>query len=129
MIDLFQNSVGEHQPSRPDPVATQKSKNRSRPMIGRTQNFSGRDRNILWKIYQDIQLDESNLKFSIGSRPKKVQPGRLVPVANVFGSRSDFFLSRDPYSVATLKQVWVATSTGSMVPSAISKARTIPRLS
>jgi hypothetical protein len=55
-----------------------------------------------------MQLDESNLKFSIGSRPtfglrpKKFQPGRLMPVAIVFGSRSDIFfgsrpiLGRDP---------------------------------
>jgi hypothetical protein len=70
--------------------------------------FAGSDRNIFRKIYQDIQLDESNLKFSFGSRPKfgsqpkKFQPGRLIPVATVFGSRSDIFfgsrpiLGRDP---------------------------------
>ena len=61
------------------------------------ENFSGRDLEIFQKIYQDIQLDERNLKFSIGlrptfgSRPKKFQPGRLIPVATVFGSRSDIF--------------------------------------
>ena len=36
-------------------------------MIGRDpENFSGRDLEIFWKIYQDIQLDERNIKFSIG---------------------------------------------------------------
>jgi hypothetical protein len=92
--------------SRPDPVSTQKSKNRSRPkkkyrsrpVIGLgpekysgrdPENFSGRDLEIFQKIYQDIQFNESNLKFSIRSRPKKFQPGRLTPVATVFGSRSD----------------------------------------
>jgi hypothetical protein len=119
--------LGDHRPigrdrirSRPKnlkPVATQKkipvtTRNRSRsrkifrsrPVIGRDpENFSGRDQEIFQKIYQDIQLDESNLKFSIGSRPKKFQHGRLIPVATVFGSRSDFFLGRDPYSVAILK--------------------------
>jgi hypothetical protein len=76
---------------------------RSRPVFGRDpENFSGRDLEIFQKIYQDIQLDESNLKFSIGprttfgSRPKKLQPGRLIPVATVNGSRSDIFLGRDP---------------------------------
>ena len=60
------------------------------------ENFSGRDLEIFLKIYQDIQLDESNLKFSIGSRPKKFQPGRLIPVATVFGSRSDIFFGSRP---------------------------------
>ena len=50
--------------SRPDPVATQKSKNQSRPrkkfrsrsMIGRDpKNFLGRDLEIFRKIYQNIQ--------------------------------------------------------------------------
>jgi len=44
------------------------------------ENFSGRNQEIFLKIYLDIQLDEGNLKFWIGSRPKKFQPGRLVPV-------------------------------------------------
>jgi hypothetical protein len=72
-------------------------------VIGRDpENFSGRDLEIFLKIYQDIQLDESNLKFSIGSRPtfgsrpKKFQPGRLIPVATVFGSRSDIFFGSRP---------------------------------
>ena len=72
-------------------------------MIGRDpENFSGRDLEIFQKIYQDIQLDESNLKFSIGSRPtfgsrpKKFQPGRLIPVATVLGSRPDIFLGSRP---------------------------------
>jgi hypothetical protein len=70
----------------PDPVATQKIKNRSRPrkkyrsrpVIGRDpEKNSGRDRTrfatqkifldrdleIFWKICQDIQLDKSNIKF------------------------------------------------------------------
>ena len=44
------------------------------------ENFSGRNQEIFRKIYLDIQLDEGNKKFWIGSRPKKIQPGRLVPV-------------------------------------------------
>ena len=60
------------------------------------ENFSGRDLVIFQKIYQDIQLDESKLKFSIGSRPKKIQPGRLIPVATVFGSRSDILFESRP---------------------------------
>ena len=89
----------DHQPVGRDRI-------RSRPKNLKTgrdpENFSARDLEIFQKIYQDIQLDESNLKFSIGSRPKKCQPGRLIPVASVFGSRSDIFfgsrpiLGRDP---------------------------------
>jgi hypothetical protein len=54
----------------------------SQPVIGR-KTFR--------KIYQDIPLDESNIKFLIRSRPKKFQPVRLIPVETVFGSQSDVF--------------------------------------
>jgi hypothetical protein len=42
------------------------------------------------------------MQHIFGSQPKKFQPGRLIPVATVFGSRSDIFfesrpiLGRDP---------------------------------
>jgi hypothetical protein len=72
---------------RSDPIRSRPKNLKS--VIGRDpENFSGRDLEIFQKIYQDTQLDESNLKFSIGSRPKKFQPGRLIPVATVFGSRT-----------------------------------------
>ena len=58
----------------------------------------GSDLEIFQKIYQDLQLDESNLKFSIVSRPKKFQLGRLIPVATVFGSRSDIFECNKKFS-------------------------------
>jgi hypothetical protein len=110
-------SVGDHRPvdhdrirSRPknlktgrdpeknngrDPLSVA-TRDRSRPVIGRDpENFSGRDLEIFLKIYQDIQLDKTNLKFSIGL-PKKFQPGRLIPVATVFGSRSDSFVGSRP---------------------------------
>ena len=101
---LLSDSVWDHQPKNlktghdPEkkPVAIQKIF-RSQPVIGRDpKDFLGRDLEILRKIYQNIHLDESSIKFSIGSRPKKFQPGRLIPVATVFGSRSDIFLGRDP---------------------------------
>jgi hypothetical protein len=75
-------------------------------VIGRDrENFLGRGLQIFRKIYQDIQIDKSKIKFSIGARPKKFQPGGLVPVATVFGSRSDVFfgsqpiLGRDPENI------------------------------
>jgi hypothetical protein len=96
---ILEISVGDHRPVGRDRI-------RSRPKNLKTgrdpENFSGRDLVIFQKIYQDIQLDESNLKFSIGlrptfgSRPKKFQPGRLTPVATVFGSRSDIFYGSRP---------------------------------
>jgi hypothetical protein len=84
------------------PVATSnrsrsRKKFRSRPITDHDpENFSGRDLEIFWKIYQDLQLDESNIEFSIGSRTKKFQPSRLVSVAPVFGSRSDIFFGSRP---------------------------------
>jgi hypothetical protein len=39
-----------------------RKKYRSQPVIGRDrENFPGRDLDIIQKIYQDIQLDESNI--------------------------------------------------------------------
>ena len=55
---------------------------------------------IFRKIYQDIQLDEGNIEFSIRdrSRPCSVRDPKI-------------FLGHDPSSIATLKTFWVATST------------------
>jgi hypothetical protein len=80
-VDFF-SSVGNHQAvgrdrvgSRPKNLKTvrdpQKNPGRDpEKYSGRDpENFSDRDLEIFQKIYQDIQLDKSNLKFSIGSRP------------------------------------------------------------
>jgi hypothetical protein len=37
-----------------------------------------------------------NLPGYKATRPKKFQPGRLVPVMNMFGSRSDIFVGSRP---------------------------------
>jgi hypothetical protein len=114
------SSVGDHRPVGRDRI-------RSRPKNLKTC----RDQENFQKICQDIQLDKSILKFSIGSRPKfgsrlkKFQPGRLIPVATVFGSRSDIFLGRDPYSVATLKKVWVVVPERVEVPNTICEQRNL----
>jgi hypothetical protein len=86
-----------------DPQSRPRKKFRSRPVIGRDpENFSGRDRNIFQKIYQDIPLDESNLKIfdrvatDIRIATQKFQSGRPMPVATVFGSRSDSFFGSRP---------------------------------
>jgi hypothetical protein len=127
-LGLVFSSVGDHRPKNlktgKDP---EKSTGRDPFSVAIPENFSGRVLEIFLKIYQDMQLDESNLKFSIGlrpkfgSQPKKFQPGRLVPVATVFGSRSDILEKSLNRSLNWLseKKVWIATSTGSRSPTLV----------